>query len=99
MLSRAVVMAANMQSAPRPIAASMKRCAVFSVLCVAEVVLRGGGTGKTQRHIPPTKQSTPTRKLESALKPVTLNIIDESHKHAGHSGNPSGAPDAETHFR
>lgn len=25
--------------------------------------------------------------------------MDESHKHAGHSGNPSGAPDAETHFR
>lgn len=24
---------------------------------------------------------------------------DESHLHAGHSGNPSGRPDAETHFR
>ena len=23
---------------------------------------------------------------------------NDSHKHAGHSGNPSGAPDAETHF-
>jgi stress-induced morphogen len=28
-----------------------------------------------------------------------LNIVDESHKHAGHSGNPSGSPDAETHFK
>lgn len=25
-------------------------------------------------------------------------MTNESHKHAGHSGNPSGAPDAETHF-
>lgn len=24
---------------------------------------------------------------------------DESFKHAGHSGNPSGDPDAETHFK
>jgi BolA-like protein 1 len=39
------------------------------------------------------------RKLTEALKPTTLTIIDESHKHAGHSGNPSGAEDAETHFR
>lgn len=39
------------------------------------------------------------QKLEAALKPRALIIIDESHKHAGHSGNPSGAPDAETHFK
>ncbi len=39
------------------------------------------------------------RKLEAALKPVQLKIVDESHKHAGHSGNPSGNPDAETHFK
>lgn len=39
------------------------------------------------------------RKLQAALKPVSLTIIDESHKHAGHSGNPKGGPDAETHFR
>lgn len=24
---------------------------------------------------------------------------NDSHKHAGHAGNPSGAPNAETHFR
>jgi stress-induced morphogen len=47
------------------------------------------------------KQTTPNtpRKLEAALKPTSLSIVNESHKHAGHSGNPSGAADAETHFR
>jgi BolA protein len=39
------------------------------------------------------------RKLEAALRPTSLTIVNESHKHAGHSGNPSGAADAETHFR
>ena len=29
----------------------------------------------------------------------TCNAQDESHLHAGHSGNPSGSPDAETHFK
>lgn len=40
-----------------------------------------------------------SRKLTEALNPVVLNIVNESAAHAGHSGNPSGAPDAETHFR
>ena len=40
-----------------------------------------------------------TTKLGAALQPTVLNVVNESHKHAGHSGNPSGAPDAETHFR
>lgn len=44
-------------------------------------------------------QASMTRKLESALAPVVLRIINESHKHAGHAGNPGGGPDAETHFR
>jgi BolA protein len=39
------------------------------------------------------------RKLEEALSPSVLNIVNESHLHAGHMGNPSGAPDAETHFK
>lgn len=38
-------------------------------------------------------------KLQAALAPVSLSVANESHLHAGHSGNPSGAPDAETHFR
>lgn len=51
---------------------------------------------------PPQKQKHPNdthRKLEAALRPASLTIINESHKHAGHSGNPTGAADAETHFR
>lgn len=43
--------------------------------------------------------SSMQRKLEAALKPVRLDIVDESYKHAGHSGNPSGDPNAETHFK
>jgi hypothetical protein len=39
------------------------------------------------------------RKLQDALAPSALNIINDSHKHAGHAGNPGGEPDAETHFR
>ena len=39
------------------------------------------------------------RKLEDALQPEQLTVINESHKHAGHAGNPSGDPGAETHFR
>jgi stress-induced morphogen len=39
------------------------------------------------------------RKLTEGLSPVVLNIVNESHKHAGHAGNPGGGPDAETHFR
>lgn len=38
-------------------------------------------------------------KLQAALAPVSLSVANESHLHAGHSGNPSGHPDAETHFR
>ena len=34
-------------------------------------------------------------KLTESLSPVTLPIKDESFMHAGHSGNPSGDPDAE----
>lgn len=36
------------------------------------------------------------RKLRDALAPTRLDIIDESHKHAGHVG---ARPEGETHFR
>lgn len=36
------------------------------------------------------------RRLESALAPETLEIVDESAKHAGHAG---ARPQGETHFR
>ena len=35
-------------------------------------------------------------KLNAALTPVTLDIIDESSQHAGHVG---ARPEGETHFR
>lgn len=53
-------------------------------------------TSRPKTHNPP---KTPNRKLEAALRPTSLTIVNESHKHAGHSGNPTGAADAETHFR
>lgn len=36
------------------------------------------------------------QKLRDALQPERLDIIDESHRHAGHGGSH---PDGETHFR
>lgn len=35
-------------------------------------------------------------KLSRAFKPQTLDVIDESHLHAGHAGSH---PDGESHFR
>ena len=35
-------------------------------------------------------------KLASTFAPVRLEVIDESHHHAGHSGS---RPDGESHFR
>ena len=37
-----------------------------------------------------------TAKLEQAFAPHVLEVIDESHQHAGHSGS---RPDGESHFR
>ncbi|CCJ06827.1 BolA family transcriptional regulator [Methylocystis sp. SC2] len=36
------------------------------------------------------------QKLTEALAPAALNVIDESHSHAGHGHHH---PDGETHFR
>lgn len=36
------------------------------------------------------------QKLRAAFLPTQLEILDESHKHAGHSGNPDGK--SETHI-
>jgi BolA protein len=35
-------------------------------------------------------------KLEAALAPCALEIVDESHRHAGHAG---ARPEGETHFQ
>jgi BolA protein len=37
-----------------------------------------------------------TRKLTDAFTPAELDVIDESHKHAGHAG---ARPEGETHFK
>ena len=37
-----------------------------------------------------------TTKLTQGFAPVALQVIDESHHHAGHSGS---RPDGESHFR
>lgn len=40
------------------------------------------------------------RKLQEALTPATLEVIDESHRHAGHLQHDGGAgQEGETHFR
>ncbi len=39
---------------------------------------------------------TITEKLEAALNPVSLEVINESHLHAGHAGSPGTG---ESHFR
>jgi BolA protein len=37
-----------------------------------------------------------TRKLTDAFAPQSLEVVDESHQHAGHAGH---RPGGETHFR
>jgi BolA protein len=39
---------------------------------------------------------TLTRKLTEAFAPQSLNVVDESHQHEGHSG---ARPGGQTHFR
>ncbi len=41
-------------------------------------------------------RETIMRKLESRLEPAELEVIDESHLHAGHAG---ARPEGESHFR
>ena len=43
-----------------------------------------------------TVADTIERKLTDALTPDRLEIVDESHRHAGHAG---ARPEGETHFR
>lgn len=49
-------------------------------------------------HDHPPPFTLPRSKLTEALQPSSLRVANDSSKHAGHSGNPSGAADAETHF-
>ncbi|MDP4823165.1 MAG: BolA family transcriptional regulator [Aestuariivirgaceae bacterium] len=43
-----------------------------------------------------TVGQTITAKLKEAFQPATLEVVDESHRHHGHSG---ARPEGETHFR
>ena len=45
-------------------------------------------------------KATIAAKLDDALKPASLEVIDESAQHAGHMHHPGGVePRGETHFR
>ncbi|MEM7197336.1 MAG: BolA family protein [Pseudomonadota bacterium] len=41
-------------------------------------------------------QAIITRKLTDALHPISLEVINESHLHAGHAGSPGSG---QSHFR
>ena len=38
------------------------------------------------------------QKLRAALEPTALEVIDDSHQHAGHAGVKDLGPGGETHF-
>ncbi len=47
-----------------------------------------------------TVQETLTTRIQEALQPTHLAVIDESDQHAGHMMHPGGVePHGETHFR
>jgi BolA protein len=55
----------------------------------------------TEAHSPRYAASMPTKddiiaKLTAAFVPESINVVDESHQHVGHSGH---RPGGETHFR
>ena len=49
--------------------------------------MSAGGKGVVKERI--------TEKLTRGLSPVTLDVIDDSHRHAGHGGHH---PEGESHF-
>ena len=51
--------------------------------------------GKNPTDDAMTVKATIERKLTEALSPTALEVIDDSHKHAGHMG---ARPEGETHF-
>ena len=54
-----------------------------------------GAYGPRERDAIMTMAYTIRRKLTEALKPIRLEVVDESHRHAGHAG---ARPGGETHF-
>ncbi len=53
---------------------------------------------KTKGHVGPVAQEI-LAKVEKAFECESVSLENQSHLHAGHTGNPTGAPDAETHFK
>lgn len=50
----------------------------------------------TPMSAPQTVKQIITNKLQEAFRPQSLEVVDESHLHEGHSGH---RPGGETHFR
>mmetsp|Transcript_4842 Transcript_4842/g.9647 ORF Transcript_4842/g.9647 Transcript_4842/m.9647 type:complete len:108 (-) Transcript_4842:81-404(-) len=61
------------------------------------LIIRAISSAKSSMSPGPIQQSIET-KIQNALKPSALTIQNDSAKHAGHAGNPSEDPNAETHF-
>jgi BolA family transcriptional regulator, general stress-responsive regulator len=56
----------------------------------------GPGSADKARDDGMTAKERITRTLTDAFRPVTLEVVDESHLHKGHAGH---RPEGETHFR
>lgn len=78
-----------------------------AVLDAAQAAASGGGSNSCDRQEVTTTTTTRggdelsvrdsmVSKIEAALSPTELVVVDESDKHAGHAGSPGGG---ETHFR
>ena len=61
----------------------------------------GSETDNREGRGPMTMHDRITARLTEGLEPQRLDVIDESHQHAGHAGNrPGHAPaGGETHYR
>jgi BolA family transcriptional regulator, general stress-responsive regulator len=56
----------------------------------------GPGPADKPRDVSMTAKERITRTLTEAFRPVSLQVIDESHLHKGHIGH---RPEGETHYR
>lgn len=80
--------------------ATQTRATFLSVTCMlARQAARAMSTAGPAAAAGGPIASSIHRKLTAGLQPTELRVVNESSKHAGHSGNPTGAPDAETHFK
>jgi BolA protein len=75
-----------MMAPQRAASATKRQCAKSAIEPEINMTDQGKGVVKTRI----------AQKLTKALAPAALNVIDESHSHAGHGHHH---PDGETHFR